>query len=74
MDKPQRDLMRLAELIHQQLTAQATSRVGQVVTRISGLVNGLASLRRLGELLTVCNGRGWAAAAASVSASLRSRQ
>ncbi|MCY2928743.1 MAG: hypothetical protein NTV86_04465 [Planctomycetota bacterium] len=71
MDKAQRQLIHVAESIHQQLKTQATGRLCQVVNAAQNLLGNLAQLGRLGELLAVCAGRQWNAAAENVCDRIR---
>jgi len=63
MKLTQRKLIRLAEKIHNQLRLLQGSRFGEVVRRTAQLMGNLGQLRRSGDLLAVCLGRNWNAAA-----------
>lgn len=63
MELTQRKLIRLAEKIHNQLRLLQGSRYGEVIRRTTCLMENLEQLRRTSNLLAVCLGRNWNAAA-----------
>ena len=67
MPIPQRNLLRLAETIRRQLVLLRQGRYGEVAHRTRDLADEFARLRRLSDLLAICLGRGWEAAAATLS-------
>ena len=67
MQIPERKLIRLAEAIHQQLQGLQGNRYGEVMRRTRSLIESIGELRRFNDLLTICLGRDWNAAAGNVT-------
>ena len=63
MELTQRKLIRLAEKILAQLRLLQGSRYGEVMRRTGGLMEHLEQIRRTSDLLAICLGRNWNAAA-----------
>ena len=63
MELTQRKLIRLAEKIHNQLRFLQGSRFGEVIRRTGHLMENLEQLRHTSNLLAICLGRNWNAAA-----------
>jgi hypothetical protein len=67
MELTQRKLIRLAEKIHNQLRLLQGSRYGEVMRRTTCLIENLEQLRRTSNLLAICVGRNWNAAAGQMT-------
>ena len=63
MELDHRNLLRLAERIHDQLGCLRGSRFSEVLRRTGHLMENLEQLRRTNTLLAVCLGKNWNAAA-----------
>ena len=67
MELTQRELLRLAEIIHHQLQLLQGSRYGEVIRRTQDMIENLGQLRRTSDLLAICLGRNWNAAAGQMT-------
>jgi hypothetical protein len=67
MELTQRKLIRLAEKIHSQLRLLQGSRHREVMRQTASLMENLEQLRRTSNLLAVCVGRNWNAAAEQIT-------
>jgi hypothetical protein len=67
MELTQRKRIRLAEKILQQLQLLQGSRYGEVIRRTSHLMENVEQFRRTSDLLAICLGRNWNAAAGQMT-------
>ena len=71
MDIPARKQIRLAEMIQQRLRTHHSQRFAEVIRRTCTLLDNVAGLRRTTDLLAICIGRGWNAAADKTTERIR---